>query len=281
VTGAISKPAAFPDETAACRFIIDFAFERSGIRLHENKEALIRSRLGKRLRHHGFASLAQYCEFLKTSGDQEEFTILMDALTTNYTNFLRVKEHFRFMVEKALPSLLKPGQKKFNVWSAASSSGEEPYSIAFYLNEFFPPAKGWDWQITASDISTRMVALAREGVYGEEQVRALPSGWLRKYFQKGVGRWEGHYRVKQSVASHLEFRQINLIEPYHHDRLFEVIFCRNVLIYFDRHTQERLIKRLCRCLAPGGFVITGNSENLHGFKLPLRCLQPSIYQLSD
>jgi chemotaxis protein methyltransferase CheR len=267
-------------EAKACQYIIEFIYERCRIRLHSGKEALIKARLGKRIRLHGCADLAEYCELLRTRRDEEEFTQVINALTTNFTNFLREESHFKFLVQEALPALLRPGEKRFQVWSAASSSGEEPYSIGFYLAEHYAPSAGWNWRITASDISTKVLEKARLGLYAEDRVDALPREWLRRYFQKGVGRWTGHYRVKADISERVDFRQINLIEDYSHAQPFEVIFCRNVMIYFDRQTQEQLVNQLCRFLAPKGYLLIGHSESLNGLKVPLRCLRPSIYQRS-
>jgi chemotaxis protein methyltransferase CheR len=265
-------------ETRACQYIIDLIYERSGIRLHEGKEALIRARLGKRVRHLGLTGLAQYCEYLQTQGSDEEFVRVVDALTTNFTSFLREESHFKYLVEEALPSLAPNATTKIRIWSAASSSGEEPYSIALYLAEHFPTAQGWDWHVTASDISVRILEAAQAGIYSEERVSSLPKEWLRGYFQKGVGEWAGHYRVKKNLSGRVQFSQINLIDSYSHPHLFQVIFCRNVMIYFDRPTQERLIQHLARFLVPKGILLIGHSESLNGLNVPLQCLAPSIYR---
>ena len=265
-------------EAEAYEYIISLIYERCRIKLHDGKEQLIRARLGKRMRHHGIETLADYCDFLRTQADEGEFTLVVDALTTNFTNFLREEDHFQFMVRQALPAVLPKGQRRFQVWSAASSSGEEPYTIAMYLAEQFPVSERWDWHITGSDISTKVLAAAQRGVYAEERVRTIPPEWLRKYFQKGVGKWTGHYRVKPSLSERVTFRQINLIESYQHRQPFELIFCRNVMIYFDRPTQEQLVNRLCQFLVPQGHLFIGHSESLTGLKVPLRCVRPSIYQ---
>jgi chemotaxis protein methyltransferase CheR len=267
-------------QTDPYQYIIELIYERCRIRLHSGKEALINARLGKLMRHHGFSSLAEYCEFLRTQADEEEFTRVVDALTTNFTQFLREEDHFKFLVQEALPSVLPRHRKSFEIWSAASSSGQEPYSIAFYLSEYYSPAQGWDWRITASDISTKVLEQARLGIYPAEHARIVPPDWLRKYFQQGVGKWAGHYRVKSELARRVTFQRINLLELYAHPRPFEVIFCRNVMIYFDRPTQEQLVRRLCESLVPAGYLIIGHSESLNGLKVPLRCLRPSVYQLN-
>jgi chemotaxis protein methyltransferase CheR len=265
-------------EAEACQYIARLVYDRCRIRLHEGKDALIKARLGKRMRKHGFEGLAEYCDFLRTSGDDQEVTRVIDALTTNFTNFLREEDHFKFLVEEALPSALPKGRKEFHIWSAASSTGEEAYSIAFYLSEHYSPASGWDWRIAASDISTKVLEQARLGIYSADRLDAVPRDWLRKYFRKGVGRWEGHCRVHSSITDRVSFRQINLVESYSHPQPFEVIFCRNVLIYFDHQTQEQLVDRLCRFLTPKGYLFIGHSESLSGMNVPLRCLRPSIYQ---
>jgi chemotaxis protein methyltransferase CheR len=265
-------------ESEAIQFVIRIIYDRCRIRLHDGKESLIKARLGKRMRHHGCRTLAEYCEFLRARAGEEEFTLVVNALTTNFTNFLREADHFHFMVEQALPHILPRSKKSFQIWSAASSSGEEAYTIAFYLSEHYPLSSGWDWRITASDISTKVLGMGRLGIYAADRIHTIPGEWLRRFFQKGVGQWKGHFRVKRDVAERVNFRQINLIEPYEHPKAYEVIFCRNVMIYFDRPTQEQLVNRLCRFLAPSGYLLIGHSESLNGLKVPLRCLRPSVYQ---
>src|SRR5689334_12668463 len=146
------------DTAGDYEYIIQLVYERCRIRLHDGKQQLIKARLGKRLRHHGFESLGQYCDYLRRGADAAEITHLVDALTTNYTQFLREKDHFEFLVKTALPGLLAKNARRFSVWSAACATGEEPYSLGFYLSEHFPPGAGWDWRILATDISTKVLA---------------------------------------------------------------------------------------------------------------------------
>jgi chemotaxis protein methyltransferase CheR len=268
------------DEASDYDFIIRLIYDRCRIRLHDGKHQLIKARLGKRMRQHGFETLAQYCHYLRRSADEDEFTHLVDALTTNYTQFLRERDHFEFLVGTALP---KPAgaRRDFRVWSAACATGEEPYSMAFYLSESFPPEAGWDWRITASDISTKALTQAAQGIYPEGRLESLPLEWRRKYLQKGQKNWEGHYRVKPQLMDRVLFRQINLLGDYGFRETFEVIFCRNVMIYFDRPTQEQLVQRLAQFLVPGGYLLIGHSESLHGLNIGLRCLKPSIYQNAE
>jgi chemotaxis protein methyltransferase CheR len=265
-------------DAEAFQYIIDTIYERSGIRLHEGKESLIQARLGKRLRQLEIQTLSEYCDLLRTGNADQEFEYLVNALTTNFTSFLREKDHFAFLINHALPEVLPASEKRFHIWSAACSSGEEPFTLAFYLSEHYPAISGWEWKITASDISTKVLNAAKSGLYAEDRISSLPPEWRRKYFQKGIGKWAGHVRVKRTVAEHIEFRQINLIGSYDHPHSFPVIFCRNVMIYFDRPTQERLVNQMCRHLSPKGFLLIGHSESLNGLQLPLRCIRPSIYQ---
>ncbi len=263
-------------ENEALAYVSSLVYERSRIRLDSGKQALIRARLGKRMRHYGFTELAEYCHFLQTDADEEEFTRVIDSLTTNFTHFMREPDHFDFLVRTAIPSLkLKTGLR---VWSAACSSGEEPYTIGFFLSENESRIPGGNWSVAASDLSTKVLEKAIAGIYDDERVSSLPREWLRKYFQRGHGRWAGHYRVKKSISDRIKFQNLNLIESYTHPEPFHVIFCRNVMIYFDRPTQESLVTRLAHFLEPNGYLLIGHSESLNGLKLPFRCLRPSIYQ---
>jgi chemotaxis protein methyltransferase CheR len=258
-------------------FIIGLVYERCRIRLHDGKQQLIRSRLGKRMRACGFDSLSKYCDYLRRTHDEEELTHMVDAITTNFTNFLREQDHFDFMINAALPALLVD-RRRFRIWSAACATGEEAYTLAFYLWERYPIVNGWDWQVEATDISTKALTTARQAIYPEDRLSALPPDWWPKFFQKGHDDWEGFYRIKPDLASRVAFRQLNLLGEYSFSEPFPVIFCRNVMIYFDRPTQEQLVQRLCQSLMPHGYLIIGNSESLNGLRVPLQCVQPGIYQ---
>lgn len=267
-------------ETDAFNYIIALIYERCGIRLHDGKHHLISARLGKRMRHHGIASLPEYCDFLKNRADEEEITHVVDALTTNFTHFLREEDHFKFLVQQALPNLLSDHTRRFRIWSAACASGEEPYTIAFYLMEHYPLVSGWDWQILATDISTKALAKAEQGIYPNDRLTSVPQEWMRRYFQRGVNAWADYCRVKRNVSERVRFRQLNLLGAYDFNDTFEVIFCRNVMIYFDRPTQEHLVRQLTRMIVPKGYLLVGHAESLTGLNVPLKCLKPSIYQKS-
>jgi chemotaxis protein methyltransferase CheR len=266
------------NESSDYDLIVSLVHERSRIRLHDGKQALIRARLGKRMRALGFATFHEYCQHLRAGADEQERIRVVDALTTNFTSFLREQDHFEFLVQKALPSILPTRPGPFRIWSAACATGEEPYTMAFYLADWFPPAAGWDWQILATDISTRALETAAAGIYPESRLTAVPKEWQRRYFQMGRGDWAGQYRIKQSISQRVEFRGLNLLDHQPFTHSFEVIFCRNVMIYFDRATQSQLLRQLRAHLLPKGFLFTGHSESLNGMSSALRCLQPSIYQ---
>ncbi len=265
------------NETTAFQFIIDLIYERSRIRLNDGKHELIKARLGKRMRLHGFSDLPTYCEFLKNGEDEEELTHVVNSLTTNFTHFLREEDHLKFMVNQALPAVCGTSRKQFKVWCAACASGEEAYSIGMYLSEHFPTLSGWDWSVLATDISTKALGAAMQGIYPAQKLGPLPAQWQRSYFQKGRNTWEGHYRIKPALAERIIFRQINLLKPYEFNDSFAVIFCRNVMIYFDRPTQEELMNRLSQHLLPGGYLIVGHAESLTGLSVPLQRVSPSIY----
>ena len=259
-------------------FIISLIYERSRIRLHEGKQALIKARLGKRMRHLGCECLADYCDHLRSPAGQEEITHVVDALTTNFTHFLREEDHFQFLVDQALPTLLGRSRRKFHLWSAACASGEEPFSLAFYLDEKYPLADGWDWHILATDISTKALAKARAAIYAADRLEGIPDAWRRKFFQKGTGESEGLFRVKSRVRERVSFRQVNLLGACDFPERFEAILCRNVMIYFDRTTQQQLVNTLGRFVVPAGYLLIGHSESLTGLPVPFRCLRPSYYQ---
>ena len=259
-------------------FIRSLVYEHSRINLGPEKRELVASRLGKRLRATKAPTLGDYCELLKEPRAEEELAHLIDAISTNHTFFFRECSHFDFLRKVAVPELtatLAPGVP-FRIWSAACSTGEEPYSIAMTMAD---ETIRCGWQITATDISHRVLREARLGVYREEMVQRLPPELVRQHFQRGFGPQEGKYRVKARLRERVTFHQLNLLdrEPPFADS-FHVIFCRNVMIYFDRATQEELIARLVRRLVPGGYLCVGHAESLSVIKHSLRSRGPAIYQ---
>jgi len=266
-------------------FIRSLVYERSRINLGPDKRELVAARLGKRLRAMQIASISDYCSYLRTPDSQDEVANLIDAISTNHTYFFREDHHFEFLRTNALPELA--GRQRverwpaLRVWSAASSSGEEPYSLAITLAETLPAlAPDLAWRIDATDISHRILDRARAAIYSEEGVAGhVPDPLLKKYFQRGFGPQEGNFRVKPSLQEHVVFSYLNLIDgPFPFPDQFHVILCRNVMIYFDRPTQEDLIAKLTRQLVPGGYLLVGHSESLTGIRHSLTLLAPAIYR---
>jgi len=259
-------------------FLCKLVYEHSRINLGTDKRALVGARVAKRLRILKIASYHEYCRWLKTTSGEEELGHLVDVMSTNHTNFFREEKHFEWMADKQLPdwSANHLRGETFRVWSAASSSGEEPYTLAIVLAEYFGINGGWT--VDATDISTKVLAKAEKAVYETERVAPVRPELLRKYFQRGVGNWEGHFRVKDPLRQHVTFRHLNLFDDrYPFGHRFHLIFCRNVMIYFDRPTQETLIGKLSERLEPGGHLIVGHSESLSAIRHSLRQLQPTIY----
>jgi chemotaxis protein methyltransferase CheR len=265
-----------PDEYQLIR---DLVYKHSRIALGPSKQELVSGRVRKRLRHLRMETFSEYCHYLQSVEGLKELRNLIDAISTNYTNFFRDLHHFEYLKDEILQKLPLPGAHKFRIWSAACSSGEEPYSMAMVLADFFERLPRWTWEVEASDISTRMLDIAQAGVYEREQLRLPNAEWLRRFFQRGVNEFEGYCRIKGDLRGRVRFHHLNLFQPhYPFSTGFNVIFCRNVMIYFDRATQQQLVHRLADFLAPGGFLLIGPSESLIGTKHTLRYIKPSIYQ---
>ena len=262
-------------------FIRGLVYEHSRINLGPDKRELVSARLGKRLRATKLATVGAYCHLLQTQPDGAELAHLIDAISTNHTFFFREAAHFDFLREVVVPEMQARARHErwpqFKVWSAACSSGEEPYSIAMTLDECL--RETWPWHIEATDISNHVLQLARAAIYREDTVDKLAPARLNHYFQQGYGPQAGNYRIKAALQTGVAFRQLNLLEgkPPFRDP-FHVIFCRNVMIYFDRPTHAELVQKLTHCLVPGGYLFVGHSESLTGIRHSLRNIQPAVYQ---
>lgn len=259
--------------------IRNLAYEKFGLSLREGKETLVSARLGKKIRELNFTSFQQYYQHVVGDSTGEALVSLIDALTTNHTSFFREPIHFEFLRDTVLPQL--KGRERISIWSAACSTGEEPYSIAACLQEEWGDAGLAKLRILASDISTRALRKAQQGVYPAERFEGIPVQQLRPFLLRGNGESKGLYRVKPQVRSAVEFTRVNLMESVSHLGPFSVIFCRNVMIYFDKPTQEGLVNRLAGCLEPGGYLFTGHSESLNGIKHPLQFVRAAIYRKSS
>jgi chemotaxis protein methyltransferase CheR len=258
------------------RQIADLAYDRFGLDLKRGKEALVAARLGKKLRKLGFETFAQYHRHVLADETGEALIDLIDALTTNHTSFLRERAHFEFLARAANEEFSDVAVLR--VWSAACSSGEEPYSIAMCLREALKSSPGRGFQILATDISTRVLDTARRGVYPAARFNDLPESWLRAYLLRGRGESSGLFRVKPELAQHIEFGRINLIEPFSEGPPFQVIFCRNVMMYFDKPTQQSIVQRLAERLVGGGYLLVGHSEPLNGIEHGFEYIRPATYR---
>jgi chemotaxis protein methyltransferase CheR len=263
------------------RAFCDLAYAQAGIRLGEEKLALVSARVGKRLRALKLPSERAYLDFLendKTGGELVEF---LDVISTNFTSFFREPAHFdRLSAE--LGRHLARGQRSFTLWCAAASSGEEPYTIALVLAELFGGRA--DWRVLCTDISTRVLALARRGLYREQQVRAVRKESLDRYFirHRGEGEDETQYEAGPQLKEHLTFARLNLAQPpFPMKGPFDAILCRNVMIYFDNPVRQALVSEMERLVRPGGLVFVGHSETLSGLKTRLQVVSPSVYRRPD
>jgi len=243
-------------------------YDKTGINLSTEKKELLHARLGKRLRACRIPTFEEYYSLVVNNQQSSEFTHFINSVSTNFTSFFREQAHFDFLRDVIVPKFLATNynnRNSFVVWSAACSSGEEPYSLAMVLDEAFQ-GTGRSFHITATDISTKVLAQAKKGVYALDRVDKVPDIILRKYFQKGTGRSAGFVRIKDEIRQRVNFLHFNLMDgfPWHGE--INVIFCRNVMIYFDRQTQQQLVDKFYQCLAPGGYFIIGHSESISCFK---------------
>ena len=259
--------------------IRDLAHTRFGLDLRDGKQQLVAARLGKKMRQGAFGSFADYYRHVTADASGQALVELIDALTTNHTSFMREQAHFDLLAKavRAAPARMPA------IWSAACSTGEEPYSIVFTVLHALSrmPAARTPAFVLATDISTRALDHARQGCFSPDRLASLPDAWKKTYLSKTRGEREGWQQVKPEIASLIEFRRMNLIEPFQHGRTFDVIFCRNVMIYFDRNTQRDLVNRLAACLHPGGYLFVGHSESLSGIDHPLEYICPAVYRRKD
>jgi len=256
--------------------IRQLAYDTFGLDLRAGKETLVSTRLGGQIRKLGCRSFEEYYQHVVADSTGESLTSLIDALTTNHTSFFREPAHFDFLRRTFLREWNNRGT--IGIWSAACSSGEEPYSIAMCLLEALGPAASEKVRILATDISTRALAKARQGIYPAERFEGLPSLQLRKFWLRGEGDWAGCYRAKKEVRALVEFRRLNLLESAPQVGHFPLIFCRNVMIYFNKPTQQRVVERLAGCLEPGGYLLTGHAESLSRIEHTLRYVEPAVYR---
>ena len=258
-------------------------YETSRIALNDGKKELLRARLGKILRRRGIGSFREYLALVEEDRTGEELTLLLDAISTNLTSFFREADHFRFVERTVLPQLAAErkgrSDRKIRGWSAGCSSGEEAYSLAIALLEALGGAAGWDIRLLATDISTKVLAMARNGLYSSDRVKTVSPQVVARHFLPEAGS-DGRklFRVAPAVRDLVTFGHLNLLEPYPFRGPFDFIFCRNVMIYFDKKTQETLVNGFHRYLAEDGYLFIGHSESLNGVAHSFRYVQPSVYR---
>ena len=252
-------------------------YDESGISLSEQKKTLLASRLSKRLRELDLGTYSEYYTKVTQDPTREEFTRMLDLISTNKTDFFREPKHFDFLRERILPELNTT--KRIRIWSSACSTGEEPYTIAMTLYDAVQDPERWDFKILASDLSTRVLAKAASGMYDEDRFRDVPSDVMKRHFLCGRGDQTGIFKVKPHLAGAITFRRLNLMDDHFPIKTpLDLIFCRNVMIYFDRPTQETLVNKFHRYLKPGGYLFIGHSESLQWVTHPFKSLAPTIYQ---
>jgi len=255
------------------------AYQKAGIFLREGKAALVQARLAKRLRELGLTSEREYLERLRADGD-DEVVLFLDAISTNFTKFWREPDHFETLKEHVLAQKAA-GQRRFRFWSAASSSGEEPYTILMTLD---PLLEGCDWKLLATDISTRVLARAVAGAYTDEEIDGIPPALLQRYLDRQAGEAGGEARwvVKDRLKQKVTYRRLNLANrPYPMKGPLDAVFCRNVMIYFDRPMRAGVVGEFERLTGPGCPLFVGHSETLNGIPTKFKTERPSVYRMPE
>jgi chemotaxis protein methyltransferase CheR len=260
-----------------------FITSELGIKMPVSKLTMVQSRLLGRVRELRLNSVEEYSQYFFAASNAEEREHFINVITTNKTDFFREPEHFRYLTGVALPSLMSDLEgrlgPRLKVWSAGCSSGEEPYTLAMVLREYGLQHPGFDFAILGTDVSTRVLNQARTGVYQGSQVVPVPPELRRKYVSQGRSTSPPLVRIVPDLRATVTFHSLNFMaEDYRIRDVFDVVFFRNVLIYFDRSTQELVINKICRNLVSGGYLFVGHSESLTGLDIPLRCVHTSVFQ---
>jgi chemotaxis protein methyltransferase CheR len=252
-----------------------------GIRMPDVKKHMLESRLRKRLRALDMHSFRDYYDFLTSpEGRRVEMVPMIDAVTTNKTDFFREPAHFNYLTEKVLPDLLGTSEvNRVRIWSAGCSSGEEPYTLAMVLSEYARARERFSFSILATDICTSVLETAHQGIYEEEKIAPVPHDLRKRYLLRSKDRSRGIVRMAPEMRSLITFRRLNFLDDaYSIQERMQIIFCRNVLIYFDRPTQEKVINNFCSHLQPGGHLFLGHSETINGLDVPLVQVNSTVYR---
>lgn len=254
------------------RFLADLAQSRTGIVLADHKKDMVYGRLTRRLRALNLSGFTEYCELLQSPEGADEMSHLVNAITTNLTSFFREAHHFEHLRDSVLP---KVTGKKFRIWSSACSSGMEPYSIAMTMKQAIPDIASWDARILATDIDSNMLNIGREGEYNTNDLEEIPAQY-KPYAKSGAK--PGKLRISDDIKKLITFNQLNLLEGWPMKGPFDAIFCRNVVIYFDKPTKVKLFNRMADILKPGGWLYIGHSENLHGISDRFELIGRTVYR---
>ena len=258
-----------------------FIYKESGIKMPQVKKIMLQSRLQKRLRELKMTSFKDYCEYVFHKDNTGiEIIHMLDVVSTNKTDFFREPIHFDFLSKEVLPQFYENRRVNgpLKIWSAGCSSGEEPYTIAIVLQEFANANSGFDYSIVGTDLSTQILQKSVEAVYKEDRVANIPMDIKRKYFLKSKERTNPTVKVVPELRKKVRFGRLNFMDAYYDiPETFDVVFCRNVLIYFDRATQEKVINKLCSKLKSGGYFFLGHSESIMNMDVPLKQIKPTIF----
>jgi chemotaxis protein methyltransferase CheR len=260
------------------RLITEFIKEHSGIHLRDEKKTMLVGRLGSIVRDHNLNSFMAYYQLLKNDKEGKELSRLIDKITTNHTYFMRESEHFNYLTQEVLPYMkMAIKNKDLRVWCAAASSGEEPYTLAILLADYFKnDALSWDKKLLATDLSLSVLEEAKNGIYTKEKLSALPKIWVLNYFDKIN---DHQFQIKDSIKNEVIYRRFNLLESqFPFKKRFHIIFCRNVMIYFDHKTKAELLDKLYEVLEPGGYLFIGHSESISRETTKFRYIKPAVYR---
>jgi chemotaxis protein methyltransferase CheR len=274
---SLDSPPVLPElRPSEFEMIRDLAYKSFGLDLRAGKERLVAARLGKRLKAGGFRTFRQYYDKVRSDTSGELLTGLIDALTTNHTGFLREPAHFDFLRELIIKEYRN--RCRLDIWCAASATGEEPYTLLFTALSAEEGRLAPDVRVLASDVSTRSLAAGRRGLYARERLKILPAMWITRFFEPAHDGIADSLQVKPELRSRIAFQRINLIEALPPQSMFPIIFCRNVMIYFNKATQTDVVDRLTAKLEPGGYLFVGHSETLSGISHSLQYVRPAVYR---
>ena len=257
-----------------------FIYQQYGIKMPEAKHIMLQSRLQKRLRALQMPTFSEYVDYVFSPAGSSEVVHMMDVVSTNKTDFFRENQHFEYLLNTVLPEIHDINRQNFvKVWSAGCSSGEEPYTLAMVLSEYAATTRGFDFQIMGSDLSTIVLEKAVSAIYPEERVADIPYDLKKKYLLRSKDRSKPTVRIVPELRRKASFMRLNFMDDYYDvPNNFDIVFCRNVLIYFDRQTQENVINKLCRHLKSGGYFFLGHSESAAGINVPLKQLKPTVFR---